>query len=61
MDLPQYGANLAEIYRRLASKGKKLIWTTTTPCPNVRLAQLDHWLQLDSLSRWPLSPAARFC
>ena len=39
VDLSQYGANLAEIYRRLATKGKNLIWTTTTPCPNVRLVQ----------------------
>ena len=33
--LQQYGENLQEIYRRLTKIGKKIIWTTTTPCPNV--------------------------
>ena len=33
--LSAYGANLAEIYRRLSAKAKHVMWTTTTPCPNV--------------------------
>ena len=26
---------MQEIYRRLSTIGKKVVWTTTTPCPNV--------------------------
>jgi hypothetical protein len=35
VDIPQYGANIVEIYKRLSAKAKKVVWTTTTPCPNV--------------------------
>ena len=35
VDIPQYGKNLAIIYARLAARAKKVIWTATTPCPNV--------------------------
>jgi len=35
VEIPQYKLNLAELYRRLSGIGKKLIWTSTTPCPNV--------------------------
>jgi hypothetical protein len=35
VELPQYGLNLEEIYRRLATKSHKVMFTTTTPCPNV--------------------------
>ena len=35
VDIPQYGQNLAELYRRLAPRAKQIVWTTTTPCPNV--------------------------
>lgn len=35
VDIPQYGLNLAEIYRRLAPRARHVVWTTTTPCPNV--------------------------
>lgn len=33
--MPTYGANLRTIYDRLSSRAKRVIWTTTTPCPNV--------------------------
>lgn len=33
--LAQYGINLQEIYKKFATKATKVIWTTTTPCPNV--------------------------
>lgn len=33
--LSQYGANLATIYKRFATKAKKVIWVSTTPVPNV--------------------------
>lgn len=35
LPLPVYGANLQEIYTRFAKKGKKVMWTSTTPAPNV--------------------------
>lgn len=35
VDPPEYGANLVTIYRRLKAVAKKVVWTTTTPCPNV--------------------------
>lgn len=35
LPLPIYGSNLQTIYARLASKSAKVMWTTTTPCPNV--------------------------
>ena len=35
VELPQYGLNLQEIYRRLSTKAKKVMFTTTTPCSNV--------------------------
>ena len=35
VELPQYGENLVTIYKRFAAKAKHVIWTTTTPCPNV--------------------------
>lgn len=35
MAIPQYGSNLQAIWNRLAPRAKKVIWTTTTPCPNV--------------------------
>lgn len=35
VDLGQYGANIAEIYGRLSSIAKTVIFATTTPCPNV--------------------------
>lgn len=35
VDLPQYGKNLQEIYTRLLTIGEKVVFTTTTPCPNV--------------------------
>ncbi len=31
----QYGENLAILYKRFATKGKVLIWTATTPVPNI--------------------------
>ncbi len=30
-----YGDNLQAIYRSLAQKADKVMWTTTTPCPDV--------------------------
>ena len=35
MSLADYGANLATLYRLFSAKAKHVIWTTTTPCPNV--------------------------
>ena len=35
VDIGVYGANLVEIWRRFSTIGKTLIWTTTTPVPNV--------------------------
>jgi len=35
VEIPQYGQNLVTIYNRLAAKAKHVIWTSTTPCPNV--------------------------
>ena len=34
-ELPQYGENLALLYRRFAAHAKAVMWTSTTPCPNV--------------------------
>ena len=33
--LPGYGANLVTLFQRFSTIGTKLIWTTTTPVPNV--------------------------
>jgi len=33
--LPQYGANLVTVYQRFAARAKAVMWTSTTPCPNV--------------------------
>jgi len=33
--LPQYAANLVSLFKRLATKAKKVIWVSTTPVPNV--------------------------
>ena len=35
LPLPQYSANLQEIYRRIATKTSAFMWTSTTPAPNV--------------------------
>lgn len=35
VDLPTYGASLKTIFTRLSAKAKTVMWTTTTPCPNV--------------------------
>eukprot|EP00051_Salpingoeca_urceolata_P030048 m.7999 g.7999 ORF g.7999 m.7999 type:complete len:271 (-) comp3087_c0_seq2:8-820(-) len=34
--IPQYGTNLADIYRRLLPHAKHVIWATTTPCPSIK-------------------------
>ena len=33
--LPLYGANLVAIHARLAARAKRVMWTSTTPAPNV--------------------------
>ena len=33
--LPQYGDNLRTIYNILSKHAKLVMWTSTTPCPNV--------------------------
>jgi hypothetical protein len=35
LPLPIYGANLVELFSRLAKRSKKVMWTSTTPAPNV--------------------------
>jgi hypothetical protein len=35
VDLPVYGKNILEIYNRLSKRAKIVMWTTTTPVPNV--------------------------
>jgi lysophospholipase L1-like esterase len=35
LPLPQYGANLVEIYTRLSAHTPRVMWTTTTPAPDV--------------------------
>jgi len=35
VDIPQYMLNIKEIFTRLSTRAKHVIWTTTTPCPNV--------------------------
>jgi hypothetical protein len=35
VSLQQYGLNLQTIYARLAPRAKHIIWTTTTPVPNI--------------------------
>ena len=35
VDIPTYGKNLVELFKRFSVKAKTVIWTTTTPCPNV--------------------------
>ena len=35
LPLSVYGSNLETIYGRLAKRGKQIMWTATTPCPDV--------------------------
>ena len=35
LPIPQYTANLATIFKRVAAKAKAVMWTSTTPCPDV--------------------------
>lgn len=35
VEVEQYGKNIAELYSRFAARAKKVIFATTTPCPNV--------------------------
>jgi len=35
VELEQYAANVVEIYNRLAARARKVMFATTTPCPNV--------------------------
>lgn len=43
LPLPQYGENLATIYQRFAAKSRMVMWTTTTPCPNVPTSFGRSW------------------
>jgi hypothetical protein len=35
LPLPDYGVNIAILFSRLAARAKSVMWTTTTPCPDV--------------------------
>jgi hypothetical protein len=35
LPLPIYGRNIATIFARLAARAKQVMWTSTTPCPDV--------------------------